>query len=568
MKKDTKTIYTNAYLVYARKSTDDADNQKNSIAYQRAEILRFAERESLPVAQVDIEGLCKDGVISERHTGFKEDEFFTIGKNGIIQLKIERPKFFKLVELLHQGQFKGVIFLCMDRASRNKTDNGILDKLRRRGIDLRYVQATYDNTSAGELHRDIDQVFSGHYSRSIKEKVSGTTRKLRDEGVCTYGGAIGYLNTGNPRSKPFDPVRAPIVKQLFEKYAEATWSQIDLAKWANKQGLTMPPKRRKKTQEEKDSEEDVIIEPIARPITFQHISYILRNPFYLGLTLGNERKWVKSVSHEALISQELFDKVQQMLRTKRVSIHYVKKLDFAYRGLVRCKECNRVYTPYEQKGINYYGARCLQGCCNQKRSINDTFIKVESGDIISLLQTSNQRLAEIDRRLPSDASRWEEQQQKKLEADERQARKIKEDLAYMDVNKLVLIKSGAYTPEQFVTEEAHLENQLHEIEQTIEKQATLPDFLKASKKYSELAKTYYYQYEIANSTEKAQMLRNIFSELKVYENRLVYKTKTAFQALELPFFLTGAPVTRISELLNVYTSIKEGITELERLLGP
>src|ERR1700749_4689106 len=61
--------YRNHYLVYARKSTDEPDNQKNSIKYQRAENLKFAQREHLSIAPITLTGFCLEGLISERHSG-------------------------------------------------------------------------------------------------------------------------------------------------------------------------------------------------------------------------------------------------------------------------------------------------------------------------------------------------------------------------------------------------------------------------------------------------------------------------------------------------------------------
>src|ERR1039458_3193170 len=134
MTKNIGTEYKNCYLIYSRKSTDDTDNQKNSIPYQKMEGVRYANREHLPIGLLDSEGFCTSGIITERHTGFKEDENFIIKNNGAIQYRIERPKFHKLVELLYNNKFKGVIFLCWDRASRNKTDDNLLRKLDRKSV--------------------------------------------------------------------------------------------------------------------------------------------------------------------------------------------------------------------------------------------------------------------------------------------------------------------------------------------------------------------------------------------------------------------------------------------------
>jgi hypothetical protein len=103
-------IHSNPYLVYIRKSTDDTENQKNSIPYQKMECLRFALQEQLPIVNANFQNFCTSGVITERHTGFKEDNNFTIKSNGRIQYKIKRPKFHQLIEVLHTNQFKGVIY--------------------------------------------------------------------------------------------------------------------------------------------------------------------------------------------------------------------------------------------------------------------------------------------------------------------------------------------------------------------------------------------------------------------------------------------------------------------------
>lgn len=103
--------YRDCYLVYNRKSTDEADNQKNSISYQGAENTRFAHRERLPIAMITMKGFCADGIISEKHSGFKENDDFTITDDGMVQYRIDRPKFQKLLQLVGQRHFKGLVCL-------------------------------------------------------------------------------------------------------------------------------------------------------------------------------------------------------------------------------------------------------------------------------------------------------------------------------------------------------------------------------------------------------------------------------------------------------------------------
>ena len=75
--------YRNQYLVYCRRSMDESESQKNSLAYQADEIAAFCARENLPVAEVTHKEFCTKGVIRESHSGFKESDELVIGKNGI-----------------------------------------------------------------------------------------------------------------------------------------------------------------------------------------------------------------------------------------------------------------------------------------------------------------------------------------------------------------------------------------------------------------------------------------------------------------------------------------------------
>ncbi|MBI5153468.1 MAG: recombinase family protein [Parcubacteria group bacterium] len=188
MKRKTQNkVFGDQYLIYNRKSTDDADNQKNSLSYQQMRNLEFATRSSLPIAEaLSIQGFCEAGTINESHSGFKEDEDFEINLNGSVQYKISRPKFLRLIQMLKNKEIKGAIFLCWDRASRNKQDDVILKKLITLGCDIRFCEATYDKSSSGELHMSVDGMFASHYSRVISEKVRNAQQKLRSEGRCLY----------------------------------------------------------------------------------------------------------------------------------------------------------------------------------------------------------------------------------------------------------------------------------------------------------------------------------------------------------------------------------------------
>lgn len=559
--------FRDCYLIYNRKSTDELENQKNSLKYQKSENTRSAYKEHLPIAPVTLSSFCVDGIISEKHSGFKEDSDLVFGENGTVQYRIERPKFYQLIQFLNRGYFKGVIVLCWDRISRNKGDDTIIRKLMKQGVDFRFVLASYDKTSAGALHMDIDGMFAEHNSRVTSEKVSLNIKSKRDQGICTYKAPVGYLNLGQMENKPIDPIRAPIIAAMFEMYTTGEWSFADLARWAVEQGFTMPPSRRKRTKEERLAEEEddvqIAIEPICRPPSTSTIHEILNNRFYIGETKGNDGRYVHSNSHKALISIELFESVQRILKKRKISVHYIKRLDHPMRGILRCDDCGRVYTPYPKKGILYLGCRCRNGCTNSVKSINIHFLSNIVGECIKGLFFTDAEKEQINAREHANSTTLQNEERSKQEVLERKKKKVKEDILYIQNNKLTLLKAGVYTPESLVHEEAKLNKQLMELSEDDSIQVEMKDIIQLS----ELLKKLYLYYEKANPHEKDKIMRILFSELTLSGNSLKYKCKSGFMALQNRFTGFCAHNTWTSELTKVSKDlICESIKAVETIL--
>lgn len=560
--------YRDQYLIYNRKSTDEPNNQKNSLKYQREENLKFAGKADLSIASVSMEGFCSDGVIAERHSGYKEDNDIAVSNSGMVQYRIARPKFKQLMQVLSKGYFKGVICLCWDRMSRNKADDTIITKLMRSGVDVRFAYAQYDDTSAGALHMDIDGMFAAHHSRVTSEKVKLANRNMRDRGICTYRAPIGYLNIGKSTDKPFDPDRAPLVRQMFEQYAEDDMSLSDIARWANELGLTTPPmRRRRKAQEILAEHENEPIPPkVCRPITKTLVQRTLTNPFYIGKVIGNDGVQVKSTSHKALVSEKLFYAVQERLGVKRTSVHYDQKIDLPFRGIVRCAQCGHVYTPYRQKGHVYLGARCAAGCLNSRKNCGLSNIERQIGDMLANLVLSDEELSELNARASTDIALLENKRHLKLEQLERKKRKVREDLRYLRENKLTLLKTGAFEAKNLVDEENSLNAKLFKLqdqEQTSD--ASMADMMKDIIRLSELLKSAHFCYISANSHNKERFVRLICSELLYSENTLKVRCKNGFKALESRLVTLGCPTEWLSELDRL-DEVRESIVALEGLL--
>lgn len=517
------------YIVYTRKSTDDQENQKNSLPYQVEENLKYARANGLAIATTNIPGVMDKGVIQEKHSGYATSDI-KLNDAGQVVYDIERPKFQRMAQALLKREFKGVICLCWDRISRNEQDGLLIKKMMDSGVDVRFVQATYDKSSAGALHRDIDGMFSQHYSRVISEKVRNTFDKFRREGRCLGPAPIGYLDQGSA-CKPFDPIRAPLVRRIFDLYATGEWSFQQLAHWASQQGLTTKPSRYRRSRHEMSIDDGSERPQVSKPVISKTIEHMLANPFYIGIhkdKYGNSRQ----CKHAPLVATQVFQKVQNAMAKRNVGIHPVAKAFFSYRALLRCSDCGRSYSPYQQKGITYYRSACKKYCSNKTVNLTSTAIDEAIAAKLDDMCFTDQELAEIDAGAKAGLDHIAEKRTGELADLDRERNRIFADLDYLKKNKITLLRTAATTAEEFALDVARLETELEEIYAKMEvyKEAE-SDMLQFVLTFSELVKAAGQRYRDALDSDKYEITTTVFSELNFGNGIFEFTAHDGFSAV-------------------------------------
>ncbi|PIR98064.1 MAG: hypothetical protein COT89_01340 [Candidatus Colwellbacteria bacterium CG10_big_fil_rev_8_21_14_0_10_42_22] len=294
------------YCLYARKSSESEERQALSIESQVKEMLQLAEKEGLEIVEMKRESH------SAKETG-------------------QRIIFNELLEDIRQEKFNGILTWAPDRLSRNAGDLGAIVDLMDQKLLLEirtYGQRFTDNPNEKFLLMILgSQAKLENDHRGINVKRGLRTRC--EMGLWPTVAPLGYLNQNRMDKKGhvvIDPVRSPIVKQMFEKVAYEMWSGRKVDHWLR---FEMNFKTRGN-----------------KPLTLSGIYRTLQNSFYYG-TFEYPREsgnWYQG-KHKPLINQELFEKVQAHLKRDQITR---ENKEFAFTKLMVCGLCGSGITAEEK----------------------------------------------------------------------------------------------------------------------------------------------------------------------------------------------------------------------------
>lgn len=285
------------YCLYARKSSEAEEKQAMSIDSQTKEMLTVAQRDHLNV--VDI--------YRESHSA---------------KACGQRPIFNQLLSDIREGKFDGILVWHPDRLSRNAGDLGaivdLLDQKKLIGIRTHSQKFTNNPNEKFLLMILGSQAKLENDNKSINVK-RGLKMKC-ELGLWPSVAPTGYLNSKNKDQKAHifvDPVRAPVIKQMFEKVAYEGWSGRKLFPWLKSIKF---------------------VSRSGKPLTLSNIYTILNNHLYYGTFEypKNSRNWYEG-KYVPIINKDLFEKTQSRLRTQQ-KVRGNRK-EYAFTRLMFCGLC-------------------------------------------------------------------------------------------------------------------------------------------------------------------------------------------------------------------------------------
>ena len=309
--------------------------------------------------------------------GFEiHDEYIDDGVSGTT---FDRPEVQRLLDDAKTGVINTIIVKDLSRFGRNYIEVGQYVDYVFPAFGIRFIaiqdNVDTENRDSGAMEMmPIMNVFNEWHAANTSKKIRAVKRANAKEGIYTAKKAsYGYkMGTDKKRAPVVDEETAPIVRRIFEMYASGI-SPMKIAEVLNKEGITSPAVYAYSQTGQKPKPNAVgiwtavtIREMLNKIIYIGHMpqlrwtSYSYKNHKRFR---KDEKEWtVVYNTHEPIISQELWDRVQE--RQKSVATGRQTKIGFTHplSGFLICADCGNKMklctTVSRNTGKRFYHFNC------------------------------------------------------------------------------------------------------------------------------------------------------------------------------------------------------------------
>lgn len=234
---------------------------------------------------------------------------------------VDRPELQEMLSKVKSDEsIDAVVVHKLDRLARNIEDHaGIRAMFRNNEVQLISVSENLEDSASGKLVEGILAAIAEFYSANLSGEVKKGMREKVRQGGWPNQAPFGYRNVRGKDGTATIAVtteQAEVVREAFSLYATGEYSITELHEKITANGVAGK---------------------YGKPIARAHLARVLHNQFYTGRFIWQEQEY--QGNYEPLVSQETFDRVQDIFalhdkagERKRKHPHYLK-------GTLYCGEC-------------------------------------------------------------------------------------------------------------------------------------------------------------------------------------------------------------------------------------
>lgn len=268
-------------------------------------------------------------------------EYIDRAQSGTTDSRVE---FQRMITDSDKHTFEGVLVYQLDRFARNRYDSAINKaKLKKNGVRVLSARENISDDASGILVEGVLESMAEYYSAELSQKIR-RGMNINAEKFLSNGSnpGLGYRMDEEKRFH-VDPETAPIVREIFERYAG---------------GETV-------TNITKDLNVRQIKTSIGKEFNKNSMHRLLRNRRYIGYYIYKNTETPDGMPR--IIEDELFQRVQRILdRNKKAPARSRGKLEYLLTTKLFCGYCRELMTGYGgtgRAGKSYF----YYACNNYKR---------------------------------------------------------------------------------------------------------------------------------------------------------------------------------------------------------
>ena len=317
--------------------------------------------------RVSIEEQNKEGEYSNSiHSQIQMARDYIAEQNDITEVRVyvddgfsgsnfDRTEFRRMLADIELGTINMVIFKDVSRLGREHIDtNYYLGKyFPEKRIRVVSLLDNYDSmVSTYDELLEIKTLFNDMYLRDTSRKIKTTIQTKRSMGEYTpKQPPFGYVKSKTVHNHlEVDPYAAEVVGRIYRMYRNGFGCSV-ICRVLNEDQIPCPAKYKKEVL--KNGYAWDVGKGLWTPAT---VRGILKNPIYTGAVVirksnrpSYKLKYKKAIpleemelvpdAHEAIVSKEEFDQVQQIRQERRISYFDRNKEPHKYVGLLFCGKC-------------------------------------------------------------------------------------------------------------------------------------------------------------------------------------------------------------------------------------
>lgn len=348
--------------LYMRLSREDGDKEESSSVTNQREMLKR--------------------YVSEQENFFIVKEYVDDGYTGT---NFDRPGFKQMIEDIEAGIIDTVITKDLSRLGRERLGVGHYTEIYFPEHNVRYIALldnidTYFDAGMNDM-APFKGVINDMYVRDISKKIRSSLIERKKAGNF-LGVTAPYGYRKDPNNKfhlIINEKETEVVKRVFRLYLEGN-GLTRIAQILTKDGIPVPGESRDIGKTRRTA--------LYGSWKQTTIRRILDNRVYLGelvqfkrrkinykskrrITVPEEERYICRGTHEAIIDEESFNAVQNILK-KNKSFKGTKH-DYLFKGLLFCNECGaRLNVTYSNYALKRYGEyRYTTICYSYSRLYSD-----------------------------------------------------------------------------------------------------------------------------------------------------------------------------------------------------